>query len=79
MVTADYMISKDNLELLNEPYQHNSCRCEPIRINQITEKVETDLERVERDKLKLDRSVQQIRGPPHRQLHRCANKRSKIV
>ena len=66
LVAADYMITKDNLGLLNEPYQHNSCRCEPIRINQITEKVETDLTHVERQKLKLDRSVQQKRGPHHR-------------
>jgi len=79
LVAADYVITKDNLELFNEPYQHNSCRCEPIRINQITEKVETDLTRVERQKLKLDRSVQQKRGPPHRQLHLCANKRKKMI
>ena len=79
LVAADYMITKDNLELLNEPYQHNSCRCEPLRINLITEKVETDLTRVERQKLKLDRSVQQKRGPPHRQLHLCANKRKKMA
>ena len=31
LVAADYMIKKDNLELLNEPYQNNSCRCEPLR------------------------------------------------
>ena len=58
LVAADYMITKDNLELLNEPYQHNSCRCEPLRIILITEKVETDLARVEREKQKIDRSVQ---------------------
>ena len=79
LVAADYMITKYNLELLNEPYQHNSCRCEPLRINLITEKVETDLARVEREKQKIDRSVQQKRGPPHRQLHLCANKRKKMV
>ena len=79
LVAADNMITKDDLELLNEPYQHNSCRCEPLRINLITEKVETDLARVEREKLKFYRPVKQKRGPSHRHLHLCANKRKKMV
>jgi len=65
LVPADFLISKDNLELLSNPSIHNSCRCEPIRIK--------SMEHAE----KLARSAQQKWGPPIRQLHLCANKRQK--
>ena len=73
LVPADFLISKDNLELLSNPNIHNSCRCEPIRINRIAETVLKSMEHAE----KLARSAQQKRGPPIRQLHLCANKRQK--
>jgi hypothetical protein len=73
LVPANYLTSKDNLELLSNPNIHNSCRCEPIRINRIAETVLKSMEHAE----KLARSAQQKRGPPIRQLHLCANKRQK--
>ena len=73
LVPADFLISKDNLELLSNPNIHSSCRCEPIRINRIAETVLKSMEHAE----KLARSAQQKRGPPIRQLHLCANKRQK--
>jgi hypothetical protein len=73
LVPADFLISKDNLELLSNSSIHNSCRCEPIRINRIAETVLKSMEHAD----KLARSAQQKRGPPIRQLHLCANKRQK--
>ena len=75
LVPTDYLTSKDNLELLSNPNIHNSCRCEPIRINRIAETVFKSMENAE----KLARSAQQKRGLPIRQLHLCANKRQKLV
>ena len=74
LVPADYLTSKDNLELLSNPNIHNSCRCEPLRINRIAETVLKSMEHAE----KMARSAQQKRGPAIRQLHLCANKRQKL-
>ena len=75
LVHEDYMIPKDNREFMKNPNDHNSCRCEPLRINRIAETVLKTLEHAE----KLARSAQQKRGPAIRQLHLCANKRQKLV
>jgi len=74
LVPADYLTSKDNLELLGNPNIHKSCRCEPLRINRIAETVLKSMEQAEQ----MARSAQQKRGPAIRQLHLCANKRQKL-
>ena len=44
LISNDYLIPMDNIELLRDPNVHNSCRCDPIRVNLITEKVVADIE-----------------------------------
>jgi hypothetical protein len=73
-VHEDYMIPKDNRELMRNPNIHNSCRCEPLRKNRISETVLKSMEHAE----KLAGSAQQKRGPAIRQLHLCANKRQQL-
>ena len=51
LIPADYLILRDNIELLRDPNAHNSCRCDPIRINLITEKVVADIEKDKKIKI----------------------------
>jgi hypothetical protein len=48
LVHEDYMIPKDNRELMHNPNHHNSCICEPLRIYRIAETVLKTLEHAEK-------------------------------
>jgi hypothetical protein len=48
LVPADYLTSKDILELLSNPNILNSCRCEPIRKRGIAETVLKSMENAEK-------------------------------
>jgi hypothetical protein len=70
----DYLVAKDNLWMLKDSSRENSCRSEPIHMYLAVEKVMAEFEN---EKKKIEKSVQQKRGPTNRQLHLCANKRFK--
>jgi hypothetical protein len=54
--------------MLKDSSRENSCRSEPILMHLAVERVMTEFEN---DK-KIEKSVQQKRGPTNRQLHLCA-------
>ena len=56
----------------------NSCRSEAISVNLIVEKTVALMDQAEEKESEMLKSVQQKRGPPHRQLMLNSNKRPKI-
>ena len=73
------MLSREIIESLNEQKYNStsSCRSEIISVNLIVEKTVALMDEAEEKAREMEKSVQQKRGPPHRQLMLCSNKRPK--
>ena len=74
------MLSREIIEDLNDQKYNwqNSCRSEAISVNLIVEKTVALMDKAEEKVREIEKYVQQKRGPPHRQLMLCSNKRPKI-
>ena len=72
------MLSREIIEDLNDQKYNwqNSCRSEAISVNLIVEKTVALMDQAEEGEML--KSVQQKRGPPHRQLMLNSKKRPKI-
>ena len=67
LVPADFILSRDGIEGLNEKKYNwrDSCRSELLRTNLVVEKVVALMDKAEAE---ITKSVQHKRGPTHRQL-----------
>ena len=77
LVPADFILSRDCIEGLNEKKYNwrDSCRSELIRTNLVVEKVVALMDKAEAE---ITKSVQHKRGPTHRQLTLGSNMRPKL-
>ena len=80
LVAEDYLLSREIIEGLNEQKYNwkNSCRSEAISVNLIAEKTVALMDKAEVKVSEIEKTVQQKRVRPYRQLMLCSNKRPKI-
>ena len=72
----DYLLSREIIEGLNEQKYNwkNSCRSEAISVNLIAEKTVALLDK----ESEIEKTIQQKRVRPYKQLMLCSNKRPNI-